>query len=47
MFDKRPDMSKVNQIVASIHADKNDPEGAYTGTPLNPHEKPVQDADDL
>lgn len=25
----------------------NDPNGSYTGTPLNPKEKPTQDADDL
>lgn len=24
-----------------------DPSGSYTGRPDNPHEKPVQDADDL
>ena len=24
-----------------------DPLGSYTGVPLDPHEKPVQDADDL
>ena len=30
-------------------ADKiqTDPFGSYTGRPLNPEEKPVQDADDL
>jgi hypothetical protein len=26
---------------------KSDPSGSYTGVPLNRHEKPVQDADDL
>lgn len=24
-----------------------DPQGSYTGQPMNPREKPVQDADDL
>lgn len=24
-----------------------DPNGSYTGRPLNPREKPIQDADDL
>jgi hypothetical protein len=24
-----------------------DPEGSYTGRPMDPYEKPVQDADDL
>ncbi len=26
---------------------RTDPLGSYTGSPLNPYEKPVQDADDL
>lgn len=26
---------------------KNDPNGSYTGVPLDPNDKPVQDADDL
>ena len=26
---------------------KTDPQGSYTGTPEQPGEKPVQDADDL
>ena len=33
-----------NQEVPVIHTDPN---GSYTGRPLDPHEKPVQDADDL
>ena len=28
-------------------AEKTDPNGSYTGKPLNPEEIPVQDADDL
>ena len=24
-----------------------DPNGSYTGSPQNPYEKPIQDADDL
>lgn len=26
---------------------KTDPQGSYTGRPVNPREEPVQDADDL
>lgn len=26
---------------------QTDPDGSYTGRPLDPEEKPVQDADDL
>lgn len=31
----------------NLYQSKNDPLGAYTGTPADPFEKPVQDADDL
>ena len=24
-----------------------DPDGSYTGQPMDPHERPIQDADDL
>lgn len=33
-------MKKEKKIVT-------DPQGSYTGRPEDPHEKPVQDADDL
>ena len=26
---------------------QTDPDGSYTGRPLDPYEKPIQDADDL
>lgn len=28
-------------------ADRTDPQGSYTGHPVDPNEEPVQDADDL
>lgn len=31
----------------TLHSPKFDPNGSYTGTPANKHEKPLQDADDL
>ncbi len=31
----------------NLYQSENDPLGAYTGVPLNPNEKPQQDADDL
>ena len=37
---------KVRQITAG-NVSKNDPNGSYTGVPLNTAELPVQDADDL
>lgn len=30
-----------------FHHPMTDPQGSYTGVPLDPEEKPVQDADDL
>ncbi len=42
-------MKKLSKKVASLIglASKSDVNGSYTGKPLNPKEKPVQDADDL
>ena len=37
-------VNSENQEVPVIHWDPN---GSYTGRPLDPDEKPVQDADDL
>jgi hypothetical protein len=42
-------MQKPREMIADFAsaARETDPNGSYTGVPLNPHEKPVQDADDL
>ena len=42
-------MKKLSKKVESLIglASKSDVNGSYTGKPLNPKEKPVQDADDL
>ena len=37
-------VNSENQEVPVIHTD---PDGSYTGRPLNQNEKPIQDADDL
>ena len=37
-------VNSENQEIPVIHTDPN---GSYTGRPLDPKEKPVQDADDL
>ena len=37
---------KIRQMTAG-NMSKTDPNGSYTGVPLNPMEIPVQDADDL
>ena len=37
-------INSENQEVSVIHTDPN---GSYTGRPLDPNEKPVQDVDDL
>lgn len=39
-------MDKVENII-SMKNSITDPNGSYTGVPKNPHDKPVQDADDL
>ncbi len=43
--DRRP-MEKAMELTNLSHR-KTDPQGSYTGQPLDPREKPVQDADDL
>ena len=40
-------MRKPRQIIADMVAEDTDPNGSYTGAPVNRNEKPVQDADDL
>ncbi len=39
-------MEKPMKII-SFKAAKTDPNGSYTGVPINPYEQPIQDADDL
>lgn len=39
-MEKAKEMSKFT-------AAKTDPQGSWTGRPADPHETPVQDADDL
>lgn len=40
---------KLQAVLASASAviASTDPQGSYTGRPVDPDEKPVQDADDL
>ncbi len=40
-------MTKLDKILNSNESSSFDPEGMYTGKPVDPDEKPVQDADDL
>ncbi|HOV40435.1 MAG TPA: hypothetical protein PLM59_01470 [Oscillospiraceae bacterium] len=39
--------SKNKKDAFKTKASRSDPDGSYTGVPLNSAEKPVQDADDL
>ena len=39
-------MEKALDLI-NLSAVPTDPQGSYTGQPLDPMEKPVQDADDL
>ena len=43
--DDRP-MEKAREL-SQFTAAKTDPQGSWTGRPLDPYEVPVQDADDL
>lgn len=45
-FVNRINNETVRDIVQQMPS-KADPNGSYTGQPLDPNEKPVQDADDL
>lgn len=38
---------KPEASIGQFQADKTDPQGSYTGRPVNLQEEPVQDADDL
>ncbi len=57
-MQEKPKKSNMKQTSVTSNADivnaiinqgpsKNDPNGSYTGKPLDPNEVPVQDADDL
>jgi hypothetical protein len=39
--------NRVQSVVNAVKPSHDDPSGSYTGKPVNPTEKPVQDADDL
>ena len=43
--DRQP-MEKAMELTDLAHR-KTDPQGSYTGQPIDPWEKPVQDAHDL
>jgi len=40
-------MRKPREMISDMTARDTDPNGSYTGAPVNRSEKPVQDADDL
>ena len=44
--EKRSPMEIAMEMTVWQHA-KTDPQGSWTGTPADPDEVPVQDADDL
>lgn len=45
--NKQSEISDRVQEIISFKNVKTDPNGSYTGVPLNPYDKPVQDVDDL
>ena len=47
MKEKKKDPMAKAMDLTSWQSAKTDPQGSWTGTPADPWEKPVQDADDL
>jgi hypothetical protein len=39
--------NRVGMVISTLQPSKEDPLGSYTGKPVNPNEKPIQDSDDL
>ncbi len=48
-MDTNKDMKPTEKAlkVVNLKSEKTDPQGSYTGVPLNEDEEPVQDSDDL
>jgi hypothetical protein len=44
---KKPRDARAQAAEGSMKKPETDPQGMYTGVPLDPYELPVQDADDL
>ena len=53
MEEKTPKLQRKARVaqavsrIVSTPPSRFDPDGSYTGKPMDTHEKPVQDADDL
>lgn len=49
MFRRKKEKSPMEEAMAMTEYQESatDPQGSYTGTPADPDEVPVQDADDL
>lgn len=45
--NKKPVISDRVQGIISMQASVTDPNGSYTGVPIDTNDVPVQDADDL
>lgn len=43
----RPKAKQLLESITDLPASPTDPAGSYTGRPIDPAERPVQDADDL
>lgn len=42
-----PKAKRLLESLVNTPSSPTDPAGSYTGRPADPHERPVQDADDL
>ncbi len=47
MEQKNEAIKHAVERILAMRPSKTDPYGSYTGRPVDPKEKPVQDADDL
>ena len=45
-MEKKDPMKKA-EMLTDMRSVATDPNGSYTGVPINPDEEPIQDADDL
>lgn len=46
-MDTKPIANPISRAIARTPPSHADPDGSYTGKPLDTHASPVQDADDL
>lgn len=46
-MNRKKSAEQITKEIANQPPSPTDPDGSYTGKPVDSHEQPVQDADDL